>query len=146
MSEVFSTAHARDAIVEAVLAAWEASEFSEVPLHGNNGPAPNLDSIKKVVNYEIEFGKSEQVTIAARPIDRTWGFIEFHFGVKQGTGTKAALVMQAYVKEALKARDLQAVKTLIPSAGAPKVAVGWHFETLYVPFYFDGMPVANTHD
>lgn len=143
---VFSTADAHDAIVATVVTMWEESEFDDVKLYGNNGPAPNLDDLKKCVNFEIDFSTSEQVTIAKNPIDRTWGSIEFHFGVREGTGIRAARVMQAYVKEYLKAGSFGSVKTLIPSPGPTKVAKGWRFETLYVPFYFDGMPIANTHD
>lgn len=145
MSAVFSTLDARDAIVEKIITTWTASEFSDVELYGNNGPKPNLDSLQKVVNYEVVFGDSEQVTIAQRPIDRTWGSIEFHFGVREGKGSKAMLAMQAFMKEELKATNILSVKTLIPSAGKQKPAVGWVFETLYVPFYFDGLPIANTH-
>ncbi len=143
MSDVFSTLDARNAIVAKVVATWEASEFSDVEIYGNNGTKPNMDTLEKVVNYEVVFGDSEQVTIATRPIDRTWGSIEFHFGVREGKGSKAMLAMQAFMKEELKAINLEAVKTLIPSAGKQKTAVGWVFETLYVPFYFDGLPIAN---
>lgn len=143
---VFSTLDARDAIVKKVTSIWAASEFDDIPLHGNNGPKPNYDTANKVVNFEIEFGESEQVTLAARPIDRTWGAIEFHFGIKEGRGTRAMLAMQAFLKEELKATNIEAVKTLIPSAGKQKQAVGWVFETLYVPFYFDGLPIAIRHE
>lgn len=146
MNQVYSTADAQQDIVNAVWDIWDASDFSDVPLHGVNGPAAELDKLDRVANFEIEFRDSEQVTIGARPIDRTWGSIEFHFGTRKGRGVRSLLVMQSFVKEALKAERLGLVRTLIPSPGRTKEAGGWVFETLYVPFYFDGAPIANTHE
>lgn len=142
MSSTFTTADAFDAIVTEILDLWAASDFDDIVIYGVNGPAPNLDDLQKVVHYDIRFGESKQVTIAKNPVDRTWGSIEFHFGVRAGKGTRSALVMQAYVKDCLKALSLGRVKTLIPSAGPPAEAQGWVFQTLYVPFYFDSSPPA----
>lgn len=146
MSTIFSTLDAHAAIDERVVTIWEESEFSDIGLFGSNGPKPNLDKVQKYVNFEIVFNESEPVTIGEKPIDRTWGSIEFHFGGKDGKGVRALLAMQAFIKEELKATNIESVKTLIPSAGRQKQAPGWVFETLYVPFYFDGLPIANTHD
>lgn len=140
---VFSVVDARNAIVTEVTSLWSSSTFKDVALHGNNGPKAQLDQLREVVNYEIEFGPSEQVTIANDPIDRTWGNIEFYFGVREGKGLLRPLQMQAFVKQELKARTLASVKTLIPSAGRQEKAVGWVFETLYVPFYFDSYPIGQ---
>lgn len=145
MSTAYTTLDARDAIVERVVTTWAGSEFSDVTLTGNNGPQAELDKIEKIVNYEIVFGESDQVTIGADPVDRTWGSIEFFFGCRAGKGTRALLSMQSFIKAELKATQLGSVKTLIPSPGRQHKAPGWVFETLYVPFYFDSSPVANTH-
>lgn len=139
---VFDTVDARDAIVEAVIGIWQGSEYVDTPIQGVNGPKENLDTLHSVINYEIEFRDSEQVTIGSNPIDRTWGFIEFHFGVREGTGIRKALKMQSYFKHHLKAKHFKSVKTLIPSPGKQVQAPGWVFETLYVPFYFDSLPAA----
>lgn len=144
-SNEFSPLNARDLIVAEVYRLHEESEFKDVPIHGNNGPKPNLDELQQVINYEIEYSSSEQVTISERPIDRTWGYIEFHFGIKEGQGSRQILGMQSYFKSQLKARQLGAVKTLIPSPGKPVDFQGWVFETLYVPFYFDSLPAAKLH-
>lgn len=143
---VYSAADASKDLVTKIVTLWGTSEFDDINLYGNNGPKANLDEEKKFVNYEIEFRDSEQVTLGSNPIDRTWGSVEFHFGVRAGTGTRAALVMQAFLKDELKATTIGKVKTLIPSVGPTKVAPGWIFETLYVPFYFDGLPIANKHE
>jgi len=138
----YGTVNARDDMVTKIQAAWQASEFSDVVIYGDNLPDPNLDEVAKFCNYEFVFNKSVQVTIAAKPVDRTWGQIEFGFGAREGTGSRSLRVMLDYMKDEFKAATIGHVKTLIPSPGAPTRSNGWVIETLYVPFYFDSMDVA----
>lgn len=138
----FTTVDARDVLVQNVIDIWQESEYKDVPIHGANGPKAILDRLESVINYEIDFRDSEQVTLGSNPVDRTWGFVEFHFGVREGTGVRTALGMQSLFKSKLRAKSFEAVKTLIPSPGKQVHAPGWVFETLYVPFYFDSFPAA----
>lgn len=145
MSE-YSELDASNQIVSSIISTWQSSTFKDVALHGNNGPKPILDQLQKVVNFEIEFVKSEQVTIAANPIDRTWGSIEFYVGAREGRGVKSIRELKSFIKKTFKAKSLGRVKTLIPSPGRAENAPGWLFESIYVPFYFDSHPstVNNT--
>lgn len=139
---VFGDTQARDVLVNTIEDMWLASDFKDVSLFKDNGPEPQLDHLERFVKYEIYFMGSEQMTLGENPIDRTRGFVRFFFGTRQGKGTRALLVMRDYVKQELKAKNLGAVKTLIPSPEKSNTGNGWHFEVLTVPFYFDGMPIA----
>lgn len=142
---VFGDLDARNELVKAIVAMWETAPFTDVELYHDNGPTPNLDQVSQFVSYEIQMVTSKQMTLGEHPIDRTTGFVQFYFGGKAGTGTIKLLKMRDYVKQSLKAKVFKSLKTTIPSPGRSDKGKGWHVETLIVPFYFDGMPIAKKH-
>ncbi|SPY08027.1 hypothetical protein [Oligella urethralis] len=142
---VFGDADARNELVKAIVALWNNSPFKDVSIYHENGPTPNLDQLSYFVSYEIQMVTSKQMTLGEKPIDRTTGFVQFYFAGKAGTGTLKLLTMRDFVKQALKAKVFKSLKTTIPSPGRSDKDRGWHIETLIVPFYFDGMPIAMNH-
>lgn len=138
---VYQDVDARDAIALKVDQVWKA-EYPDIKYFTENLAEPNLDKLKDFMSYKINFLESKQIAISPYPIDRTYGTVEFYFGARKGTGTRKLLIMRDYMKSEMKALSLKPVKTLIPSPGKSNTGNGWHFETLFVPFYFDGMPKA----
>ena len=139
---VFGDVQARDALVIEIENLWKASSFSTTPLFSDNGPPLQLDKLERFVKYEIHMVTSKQMTLGDNPIDRTHGYVRFYFGCREGKGTRQLLLMRDFLKQALKAKVYGSLKTLIPSPDKKNTGNGWHFETLHVPFYFDGMPIA----
>ena len=139
----YTESDASEALKTFVINLWDENDYSEFPLFGNNGPRPDLDKLDRVANWEIEFTKSDPVTIGQGPVDRTWGYIEFHVGTREGLGTKKIREVKGAIKLAMKSKHIDRVITMIPSPGAPRPAKGWVFEVLYVPFYFDSSPIGN---
>lgn len=135
---IFQDVDARDEIAKKVDQVWKA-KYPDVKYFTENLAEPNLDELQTFMSYRINMMDSKQIAISPYPIDRTYGNIEFYFGSRKGTGTRSLLAMRDYVKSSLKAKSLSSLKTLIPRPGSPNSGNGWHFETLYVPFYFDGM-------
>lgn len=86
---------------------------------------------------------SKQMTLGEHPIDRTTGYIQVYFGIKEGKGIRKLLQIRDFIKQNFKAKVFQSLKTTIPSPGKKNTGNGWHIETLMIPFYFDGMPLTK---
>ena len=139
---IFGDVQARDALVTHIETLWAASPHKATPIYSDNGPAPQLNKLERFVKYEIHMVTSKQMTLGEEPIDRTFGYVQFYFGCREGTGTRQLLILRDFLKQELKAKVFGSLKTLIPSPDKKNTGNGWHFEALRVPFYFDGMPIA----
>lgn len=137
----YTEVEARFALVTKLLEIHGSSEFATLPVYGENGPGPNMDTLKTLIHYEIVFDDTEQATLGADPATRTWGRIELVFGTREGTGTLPLLRMRAMFQQGFKGLRLGGVNTLIPKPGKPNTGNGWRFERLLVPFYFDTLPL-----
>jgi len=129
----------RDAIVTLIHTALQA-QHPTLPVFWENTLAVNLDTVgTQFLRIEIDFDDAHQLTINDAPEHRTYGHVYFTVFVKEGAGSRSALVLFDSLSDLVKFQAAQRFVFGVPTPGRRDARDGWMSYELRAPFFFDSL-------
>jgi hypothetical protein len=126
----------REALISAVNADYVAA-YPTVPIVYDNAPFDRNKPPPLWVEFEVKFVDGNQIGMAWAPKTRTHGFVYVTIYAKEGTGSKAALLMLDWFSTKLGYHSVGGVNLQAPSPvgdGSPK---GWYTEQMKLYWWHD---------
>ena len=127
---------ARDAIVAFLNPAWVAA-YPAIKVIYENTVTVELDTVGSTfLRVSIDFTDSVAQGIDPIPITASYGEVLLQMFVKDGAGTRDAMLRMNFLRELLKYQKLTGVTLQCPRPGRKQSRNGWSSSDLQVPFYF----------
>lgn len=131
---------ARAAIVGRLKATLDASNPTTAVSYENRATVDLATQAAPFVACEVLFNDGEQASMELAPVVRYSGAIWLAVAVKEGEGTKTALVILGTLAAAFKTVSFGGVVAQAPRPMPGFRRDGWYYEPIRVPFYFDDIP------
>jgi hypothetical protein len=129
----------RAQLVSRLNTAW-ATQYPSTKVFYENAASIDLDSVgTQFLVASVHFNMIEQASIDTAPISRYRGYFNLSFFVKEGQGTKVAVVASDYLFSLFKYGNYSGVHTGAPTPGKSGFYKGWYFQEMHVPFWADSI-------
>lgn len=126
------------AAVTARILAWQAANFTSLPVITENGPVPDENSIGSIwLDLELRWYGGQNISMGVKPMGRHTGAISAQVFYQPSEGTaKPGTIIDSLIAN-LANVSLGAGQLQFPQRTVPTTLKGWYKSGVLVPFYLN---------